>query len=725
MKKYIILIIVLVISLFAGILALYLHIGEDIHQETDQSVDSFEDVYSFEYVEEPLMYLSWDELTWTGPDTNDEYVMDVAIELLSDYDDENVLDRWSFGSNTLSLFYPGYALSISHKKNLRSDIPKRRFFNNIISYTGRKNDLLLSMYSRFREIIFTVLTPQRFYDLQIQDLIRMLNESYAYYYRNGYLNTEKLQNTYEGLSDRDNNTWLYHDAEQMAYDCGVIVYDDDETYSSDFYERFWAYSFWARRHAENNIPAVKAILDDLWAYYVEGVEFALEKNVLNNAPRLTNENGDYIYDNYDHDKLTLVYYYDIHGQRTGNWVQYSYYGDEKLCECQMQNDMLHGEYKEYSGGKLKRCYQFVDDVLISGVFYDDEGTIKESVRYEFIDGQLKEFIDRGDEGTIERQQINDKTDGLYIVKYPDGGLKIEANYSQRKRNGEYKKYYQSGQIEEHSNYTDGVIDGTRLLYYEDGKPKVEANYVKNYRNGDYKEYYPSGEIKLHYVYKMEKPEGINRYYYKNGKIRTESRWSAGKTYADEIKEYHSTGRLVSVSTSVNVNGNIGFLCKIFDENGNLQGELTKVNDKKHGVCKIYFPSGILKEEAVYNNDQPEGIHKTFYENGTPEWVLPYERGERHGECVLYYPSGTIGKSLHMVYGKKTGIETVFYEDGKTESEVTWVDDKREGVFRHYYPSGAFKDEGYFRNDKLDGEFITYKKNGKINKKMNYKDGNLL
>lgn len=116
-EKYIILIIVLVISLFAGILALCLHTGEDIHQETNQSLDSFEDVYSFEYVEEPLMHLSWDELTWTGPDTNDEYVMDVAIELLSDYDNENVLDRWSFGSNTLSLFYPGYALSISHKKS--------------------------------------------------------------------------------------------------------------------------------------------------------------------------------------------------------------------------------------------------------------------------------------------------------------------------------------------------------------------------------------------------------------------------------------------------------------------------------------------------------------------------------------------------------------------------------------------------------------------------------
>ena len=51
--------------------------------------------------------------------------------------------------------------------------------------------------------------------------------------------------------------------------------------------------------------------------------------------------------------------------------------------------------------------------------------------------------------------------------------------------------------------------------------------------------------------------------------------------------------------------------------------------------------------------------------------------------------------------------------------------KFDGEYISYYKTGQIKEKGYFRNEKLDGNYIAYYKTGQIKEKATYKNGNIV
>ena len=102
--------------------------------------------------------------------------------------------------------------------------------------------------------------------------------------------------------------------------------------------------------------------------------------------------------------------------------------------------------------------------------------------------------------------------------------------------------------------------------------------------------------------------------------------------------------------------------------------------------------------------------------------------ERVCEC---YSKGEIDEYIGMV-GCPTGSNlkkrSVEKDDKlkseQLETETNYKDNKLEGEQLSYFESGQVKVKSHYKNGKLEGEFLKYYENGQLETKTNYKDNKL-
>lgn len=187
---------------------------------------------------------------------------------------------------------------------------------------------------------------------------------------------------------------------------------------------------------------------------------------------------------------------------------------------------------------------------------------------------------------IEQKDEN----GVLIEKY-------KRNKKDLRKQGEYKRFYPKGQVEELANYKDDVLHGERVLFYENGDTSI----IENYNNGDFEGIYKSFhknnimEQVGHYVDNAMKGEW--RFYYKNKQLREKVIFEANEENGPFV-EYYETGVLKAKgtykTTEVNVEGNKEHgLLEMFDE----KGELVKTMDCNLGMCKTTWK----KDDEEQNN----------------------------------------------------------------------------------------------------------------------------
>ncbi len=64
------------------------------------------------------------------------------------------------------------------------------------------------------------------------------------------------------------------------------------------------------------------------------------------------------------------------------------------------------------------------------------------------------------------------------------------------KNGQYKKYYQSGNIEHDYTYKNDQLDGKIKEYHGIGTLSINSNYINGKLNGIKREYYDNGSLKM-------------------------------------------------------------------------------------------------------------------------------------------------------------------------------------------------------------------------------------
>ena len=62
------------------------------------------------------------------------------------------------------------------------------------------------------------------------------------------------------------------------------------------------------------------------------------------------------------------------------------------------------------------------------------------------------------------------------------------------KNGEFKSYYESGELQFTVNYVDGLRQGEGKWYYKSGELESTANYVDSLKQGEGRFYDESGEL---------------------------------------------------------------------------------------------------------------------------------------------------------------------------------------------------------------------------------------
>ena len=332
--------------------------------------------------------------------------------------------------------------------------------------------------------------------------------------------------------------------------------------------------------------------------------------------------------------------------------------------------------------------------------------------------------------------------GKYTEYYKNGKIKIQGNYKEGRRNGEFKTFLKNSKSAGSVIYKDGKIIKSTLIKsmkdnasfspisyvnydldtsYSIGKVDFPNKLLKTYYmynkkgvlNGDSIKYYEEGNIQSIVPYKNNLVEGLIIRYYENGNIKEEVNYKNDKMNG-ESKSYDENGKL---------NGRTIFKDDIkLEEEVHKENEILKNTFKNSEVVKqdICSPNGTLKERRVLNGNEME--YSTFYQNGNikqkilakDKVIIKEQLYARNGNIMLNSFFSTDGKPIKEVFE--------YYPDGKLFRKISTMDEMANGDTLEYYPNGNIKKKAFFKNDKQEGEYTVYYESGVIMQKVLYKNG---
>ena len=356
--------------------------------------------------------------------------------------------------------------------------------------------------------------------------------------------------------------------------------------------------------------------------------------------------------------------------------------------------------------------------------------------------------------------------GKYVEYYKNGNIKLQGNYKEGRRDGEFKTFLKNGKSAGSVIYKDGKIIKSTLIKamkdnasfslvtdityildtshtikkvdFENGLLKTYFIFDKNgVSNGDSIEYYEEGNIKSIIPFKNDIVDGLTISYYENGNIKEEVHYKNNKMNG-EAKSYDENGKL---------NGRT-----IFQDDIKLEEEVHKENEILKNIFKngevvkqdVCSPNGTLKERRILNGNEME--YSSFYENGnvkqkilTKDKVIIKEQlYARNGNIMLnsffsadgkpikelfeYYPDGKLFKKISTMNEMANGDTLEYYPDGNIKKKAFFKNDKQEGEYTVYYESGAIMQKVLYKNGVRNGEAIAYYENGNIEQKAYFVNG---
>ena len=145
---------------------------------------------------------------------------------------------------------------------------------------------------------------------------------------------------------------------------------------------------------------------------------------------------------------------------------------------------------------------------------------------------------------IEKDALQDRQGVFYEVngkvpftgavvdgRYADGHPKIQQEYREGKKWGVRKKWYENGQLMQHSNYAEGVAHGLMEEWHENGEKQAEGTFKEGKLNGVVRRWYDDGQREAEYPYKGGELNGIVRQWNRKGVMIGKKSYEDGKLVA--------------------------------------------------------------------------------------------------------------------------------------------------------------------------------------------------
>ncbi len=86
-----------------------------------------------------------------------------------------------------------------------------------------------------------------------------------------------------------------------------------------------------------------------------------------------------------------------------------------------------------------------------------------------------------------------------------------------------------------------------------------------------------------------------------------------------------------------------------------------------------------------------------------------------GTQTYYYGSGKEKEINVYVKGLLNGTTTTFHINGQKNITANYIDGKKDGYYISRYMNGAIEEEGWYKEDLLEGEWLMYNEFGTLTK----------
>lgn len=383
------------------------------------------------------------------------------------------------------------------------------------------------------------------------------------------------------------------------------------------------------------------------------------------------------------------------GKKTGKWQYYYYNGQLKAEEIYKDGKQEDKETYYYDNG-VKSGEGFYSNGEIEGEYknYYYCGALKEANHYKSgkLNGEHHLYYKSG---KLQESQLytDDKRDGQFKAYHENGQLQREVFYVKGIATGPFRSYYDNGQLAAEGQYENDEMSGNWKRYHENGKPKSVENYINGKLEGEYIEYHDNGQPSAKYYNKKGKTDGDANYYDEDGKLY--SVFTFEKDKLKTAKYFDKSGKQVSVSES---------------------------NGRKLELAG-YTPEGFKQSLRHYDDKgNPEGTHSYYYRSGNLSETDIYANGELEGMVIHYHPNKQKKNELNYTGGKKDGYYTAWYLHGGKEQEGWYKNDIAQGNWIDYNEMGTVTTVTPYLNDDIHGIKIEYWPNGKLRSQLYYSYG---
>jgi antitoxin component YwqK of YwqJK toxin-antitoxin module len=290
----------------------------------------------------------------------------------------------------------------------------------------------------------------------------------------------------------------------------------------------------------------------------------------------------------------------------------SYYKNGTLeLEATYHLDKPYGEWKEYyDNGNLK----------VTGAYEKYDGMFSSKNKSQKKIGVWKEYYKNGNlktKGSYAYDMIRqNERDGIWQFYYSNGKLEKTGLFKEGNAVGEWKNYNEDGVLNDIIDLSNDYIK----FYYPSGQIGEEGP-IKKGRQGEWRVYYESGNLRATQNYVNDKLNGRTTEYYENGQIGRVGN-ILNEMQEGEWKEYTDSGQLYAIKTFKE--GKLDGPFKQYNASGNVSIEGILINQLQDGEWKEYYENGSNFRIVQFNNGKKEGIWKDYHTNGQIGRVYRWE-----------------------------------------------------------------------------------------------------
>ncbi len=307
----------------------------------------------------------------------------------------------------------------------------------------------------------------------------------------------------------------------------------------------------------------------------------------------------------------------------------------------------------------------------------------------------------------------------YFQQYKSGDEKAKSKNLRNslKYAAKAKKYDKNGEIINKSdNFYQELKDSTKnfadQLYYSENKDKSKFAYdylakIYNDTTVQFAEFHP--ELQKNQVQEVGLSTQLKKVNQTDAQGRKQGFWT--KKYRNGVTAYEVTFK---------DDKPVG-IYKRYHENGKLYALLNYDDKGEWADAKLYDEDGDLIGEGKYFGKIKDGLW-TYYDKGVKVAEENYKMGKKNGTSKTYYKNGQVSEEKNWTDDVENGVWKQYYDTGKKRLETRIDMGVRNTVYYVYYPNGRLKIRGKYNNDRMDGKWVYYDKNGDVLKEIIYKNG---